>query len=218
MDAVWLGAQLEAERSIESIARELGRHPSTVAYWVNKHGLSSAHAARHAARGGLTREQLEPLVDAGRSVRAIADELGVSCTTVRHWLRKHGLSTERTLPAGADRPSEVLRTCPTHGRTVYVRYGTGDSYRCLACRRERVVARRRRVKEILVAEAGGCCQICGYDRYAGALQFHHVDPATKSFGLGLRGVARSLGRCRAEAAKVHPALRKLPRRGRGGRG
>jgi hypothetical protein len=42
------------------------------------------------------------------------------------------------------------------------------------------------VKEILVAEAGGSCLICGYDRYAGALQFHHLDPATKSFGLGLR--------------------------------
>jgi transposase-like protein len=57
MEAEWLAAQLEGGRSIESIARETGRAPSTVAYWVNKHGLTSAHAPRHASRDGLTREQ-----------------------------------------------------------------------------------------------------------------------------------------------------------------
>jgi hypothetical protein len=57
------------------------------------------------------------------------------------------------------------------------------------------------VKALLIEEAGGCCLLCGYDRYPGALQFHHLDPNEKSFGLGLRGVARSLERCREEARK-----------------
>ena len=52
MDAHWLASQLGSGRSIESIAREVGRSPSAVAYWVTKHGLTSAHAPRHAARGG----------------------------------------------------------------------------------------------------------------------------------------------------------------------
>jgi hypothetical protein len=60
---------------------------------------------------------------------------------------------------------------------------------------------RRRVKQTLVAEAGGRCILCGYDRCVRALEFHHVDPATKRFGVALRGVARSLERARAEAAK-----------------
>ena len=51
MDRDWLEAQLAAGRSIESIAREVGKHPSTVGYWVKKHGLRSQHAAKHAARG-----------------------------------------------------------------------------------------------------------------------------------------------------------------------
>jgi transposase-like protein len=62
MDRAWLEAQLAAGRSIESIAREVGKHPSTVGYWVKKYGLRSQHAERHAARGGLARETLEPLV------------------------------------------------------------------------------------------------------------------------------------------------------------
>ena len=45
---------------------------------------------------------------------------------------------------------------------------------------ERVAAYRRRVKEILVEEAGGRCPLCGYDIYTGALQFHHLDPALRS--------------------------------------
>ena len=45
MDRATLETQLAEGRSIESIARETGRAASTVAYWVNKHGLMSQHAA-----------------------------------------------------------------------------------------------------------------------------------------------------------------------------
>jgi transposase-like protein len=199
MERPWLEAELAAGRSIESLAREVGIAPSTVAYWANKHGLVSAHAARHAARGAIERAALTALVDAGLSTRAIAAELGRSQATVRHWLSRHGLATERV--AVPPDVMQIERTCRRHGRTSFVRYSAGDSFRCELCRKERVVARRRRVKAILVEEAGGRCRLCGYDRYAGALQFHHVDPAVKSFGLARQGVARSLVRSRAEAAK-----------------
>jgi hypothetical protein len=53
----------------------------------------------------------------------------------------------------------------------------------------------------LVEEAGGSCRLCGYDRYAGALEFHHVDAAQKSFSLGHKGVTRSLALAREEARK-----------------
>ena len=44
MDKARLEQQLESGRSIEAIARDVDRDPSTVAYWVNKHGLVSAFA------------------------------------------------------------------------------------------------------------------------------------------------------------------------------
>jgi 5-methylcytosine-specific restriction endonuclease McrA len=74
-------------------------------------------------------------------------------------------------------------------------------YRCKKCRMQRVLDWRRRAKLRLIAEAGGCCQICGYDRYSGALHFHHVDPSRKEFGLARRGFTRSIEKMRAEAAK-----------------
>jgi 5-methylcytosine-specific restriction endonuclease McrA len=94
----------------------------------------------------------------------------------------------------------TMKVCRTHGHTEYVLEGRGY-YRCKECRKQRVMEWRRRAKRRLIAEAGGCCRLCGYDAYEGALHFHHLDPAQKEFGLSLRGVARSLDRMRAEAAK-----------------
>lgn len=207
MEEAWLRSRLESGRSIESIAREVGRDASTVSYWVHKHGLVSKHAERHAARGGIDRETLRELVGAGFSTRVIADQLGVSQATVRHWLSRHGLETARATRRRKLEASLVEQTdgdatgiCPRHGSTLFRRRSTGG-WRCLKCRAEAVVARRRAVKGILVADAGGACLLCGYSRAKEALQFHHRDPATKGFHIAHRGVARSIARARAEAEK-----------------
>jgi hypothetical protein len=75
------------------------------------------------------------------------------------------------------------------------------TYRCVLCAQERVAERRRRIKQILVEEAGGRCAECGFDRMPAALHFHHVDPTTKEFGLSARGLSRGLDRAREEARK-----------------
>jgi hypothetical protein len=69
---------------------------------------------------------------------------------------------------------------------------------------ESVARRRRRVKAILVADAGGSCCICGYDRYLGALEFHHLDPGKKRFQISWNGVTQALDLVRAEARKCAP--------------
>ena len=117
MDRSALAAKLASGQSIEAIAREHGRDSSTIAYWVTKeYGLVSVHAQKHAARGGIPREQLEDLVEAGLTVQRIAEELGRGATTVRYWLKKHGLMTRRAVasPPG-DRPAAIVRRCRTHG-------------------------------------------------------------------------------------------------------
>lgn len=81
------------------------------------------------------------------------------------------------------------------------RFGRTGSFRCPRCVSERVSRRRRRLKEILVAEAGGACVACGYDRYIGALQFHHLDRREKRFQLAGRGLTRALSTLRREAEK-----------------
>jgi hypothetical protein len=96
--------------------------------------------------------------------------------------------------------ARVALDCPHHGVTLFQLRAEGG-YRCLKCRSEAVTRRRRKVKRILVEEAGGACRLCGYDRCIAALEFHHRNPAEKKFSLSHRGVARSLAKARAEAAK-----------------
>jgi Homeodomain-like domain len=204
VDRGWLEEQLSAGRSIESIAREVNRDPSTVSYWVKKHGLTSTHAERHAARGGIERDVLAELVEQGLTTRQIAAEIDRSQATVRHWLREYGLKTLHARVPTEPPPHGavvVLRECPRHGTTNFVRRGDDKGWRCLRCRSEAVTRRRQKVKDILVREAGGRCALCGYDRHVGALEFHHLDPREKRFSLSQKGVARSLDRAREEASK-----------------
>ena len=51
MDRDSLKLFLDQGLSLEEIGRRVGRHPSTVGYWVKKHGLTAAHKDRHAAEG-----------------------------------------------------------------------------------------------------------------------------------------------------------------------
>jgi hypothetical protein len=212
MDRDQLAGWLEEGLSLEQIGERVERAPSTVAYWVEKHGLTPAHQTRHASRGAIPRETLQVLVDRHLSVREIAVELDRSYGTIRHWLRKYELQTTREVRMRATREARLRATldapdadrfpadCPIHGPTHFLIRNDGAS-RCERCRSEAVSKRRRHVKAVLVAEAGGCCAICGYSRCVAALEFHHVDPTQKSFHLSRAGVTRSIERARAEAQK-----------------
>jgi IS30 family transposase len=94
MDRAQLKAWLDAGLSLPQIGALTTRDPSTVGYWVQKHGLTANGQATYAPRGGLTREQLEPLVERGATLQQMADELERSTSTVRHWLKKYGLETK----------------------------------------------------------------------------------------------------------------------------
>ena len=192
--------------SLEEIGRRLGRHPSTVSYWLRKLNLAAAHADRFAPKGRIPKQQLELLARRGLTGAAISSATGRSPSTVRYWLERYGLETERMEARRRVRAARqagqlfVTRTCPRHGETRHRRQG-GGRYRCVRCNSQAVSRRRRTVKQILVREAGGCCTICGYDRYAGALQFHHREPTLKSFALSRKGVTRSIAEAREEARK-----------------
>ncbi|PIZ48257.1 hypothetical protein CO180_03375 [candidate division WWE3 bacterium CG_4_9_14_3_um_filter_41_6] len=55
----------------------------------------------------------------------------------------------------------------------------------------KVSERRKLLRKEAVYFLGGSCCICGYDKYIGALEFHHIDPNEKEFGLSSRGLTRS---------------------------
>ena len=195
--------------SLAEIGRRFGRHESTVACWVQRHGLEAVGREKHAAKGPLKREQLAPLVEAGVSIGEIAETLVRSKATVRYWLMRYGLRThgKRSQRAAQQARSAkraglvcVRMHCGRHGESEHYLDGRGY-YRCKQCRSDAVARRRRKVKAILVTEAGGCCCICGYDRSMRALHFQHLEPALKRHEINAKGVAVALDKLRAEACK-----------------
>jgi transposase len=206
MEKAFLEDCMAQGMSLEKIGEQLGKHPSTVGYWLKKHDLTAAGSDRFSPRGGIDRQVLEDAVEGGWTLSEMAEVVDRDISTVRYWLKQYDLK-----PTGGARRREtreakrlglrhIERHCEKHGVTRFVLENRG-SYRCRKCRGEDVSAWRRRAKRRLVEEAGGKCQICGYDRYMGALQFHHVDPSKKSFLLSMRGCTRSIAKLRAEAAK-----------------
>jgi hypothetical protein len=212
MDRDLLKGSLDDGLSLEQIGALVGRHPSTVSYWLRKHGLAALGRGKYSGRGGLREEHLRALVDSGATLQEMADALNRSISTIRYWLAQHGLKTEgrrgrrpriaRTTVEAAIRDGSrtLMAECDTHGLTTFVIEASGRA-RCRRCRMERVAEWRRRAKRQLVEEAGGCCRVCGYDSCMAALEFHHLDPGEKRFALSLRGVTKSIAELRREAAK-----------------
>jgi hypothetical protein len=52
---------------------------------------------------------------------------------------------------------------------------------CKPCTTEQTVERQQKFKRQCVEYKGGKCSRCEYDKYVGALEFHHLDPSEKDF-------------------------------------
>jgi hypothetical protein len=101
-----------------------------------------------------------------------------------------------------------MRSCKRHGVTKYF-MRTEGWYRCGKCASEAVIENRRRKKTKLVEKFGGKCTICGYNKYVGALDFHHTSPKTKKFALSVKGLSYSWSSILEEAKKVHISMQEL---------
>lgn len=77
----------------------------------------------------------------------------------------------------------VQKECQKHGITDWYLHRDKKTS-CLKCRKEAVQRLRLVRKEQAVAYKGGKCERCGYDKFIGALEFHHLNPTQKDFGIG----------------------------------
>ncbi len=94
----------------------------------------------------------------------------------------------------------TIKHCKKHGTTEFVLEGRGY-HRCKKCRTAAVTKNRQNRKDKLVKFFGGKCKLCGYDKCQQAMDFHHVDPKQKEFGIASFGVCRSWTRMLTEAKK-----------------
>jgi hypothetical protein len=136
----------------------------------------------------MIKEELENLISNGKSLNQISRETGKSLTTVRYWVKKHKLPFEsKNFSNQGSKNYGNSRVCPKcknecNISEFYNRRGkVGGSVYCKKCTTKQVVERTKKLKQQMVEYKGGCCQICGYNKYIGALDFHHLNPSEKDF-------------------------------------
>lgn len=102
-----------------------------------------------------------------------------------------------------------------------VDYNGKGKFCCKACRNKFFVTEnRRKMKQRAIEYKGGKCQCCGYNTSFWALDFHHLDPDKKDFGISKKGLCRSWDKvkqeidkcilvCRNCHSEIHHGIRKI---------
>jgi predicted transcriptional regulator len=129
----------------------------------------------------MNKKILNNLINQGFSTHKIANNLSMSQTNVVYWLKKFKLSTKKNTDE---------KKCPRCKNTKKItefydrRNKPGSSAYCKKCTNKQTTERHTAAKQKAVEYKGGKCVKCGYDKYIGALDFHHLNPDNKEFSLG----------------------------------
>ena len=76
-----------------------------------------------------------------------------------------------------------LKECKIHGMTEHSIRKDSGTLRCKKCIVDSVQKRRKELKLKAILYKGGKCERCNYSKCYDALDFHHLDPNTKEFGI-----------------------------------
>lgn len=101
-----------------------------------------------------------------------------------------------------------LITCKIHGKVSEVVMSHKKWPICRLCWNIERNNKQAKQKRRSVEYAGGCCQLCGYDTYDGALEFHHLDPSKKDFQVNMtlrtwKTIKEEIDKCILLCANCH---------------
>jgi len=115
----------------------------------------------------VDKETLEKYCKLNMTRVEIGAALGIERSTVGKYMLKYGLSNRR------------VHLCATCGNTDPSEFYGNQRITCKSC--HNIVKRdiQRANKLAGIEYLGGECVRCGYDKYQGALDFHHVDSSIK---------------------------------------
>ncbi len=157
----------------------------------------------------MEKSVLQNYIELNYSTRKIAEVTNVSQTNVRHWLKKHGLKT--TLKPFNEQ--EYICDCGEANPENF--YGRMKKT-CSKCHNLRTGKTGKNNRLFAVKTLGGKCMTCGYSKYTGSLDIHHLDPNIKDKNFDcLRGwckerilaeIEKCVLLCRNCHAEVHAGI------------
>ena len=129
----------------------------------------------------MEKELLKKLLSQEKTLSQISEITGKGKTTIRYWIAQHQL--ERTKNTNCEVCQALLTGKQRNFCSVKCRMKTTNfKHQVYTCQQARGLERKKQLIEI----AGGECCDCGYKKNISALEFHHLNPKEKSFGIDLR--------------------------------
>ncbi len=78
--------------------------------------------------------------------------------------------------------SEIGKPCPICEKTFFPKNASSNQRQvCYDCLPDGEILTRGKILNFIRQKQGGKCVVCGYDKYLGALHFHHLNPNEKDF-------------------------------------
>ena len=135
----------------------------------------------------MNKEQLIDLyINQDLSQRDIGKKLNKSQTSIRYYLVKYKIKKNESNIEKVDRIGEKI--CPNCNilkskSEYYFQSGKHprQGYWCKKCINQNAIDRLRKYKQEALDYKGGKCEICGYNKFNGALEFHHKNKNEKDF-------------------------------------
>jgi hypothetical protein len=93
------------------------------------------------------------------------------------------------------------KTCKWHTCTEPVERSSADFCNKKCKNKYFVDKRRKKIKQMAIEYKGGKCICCDYSGCAAAMDFHHLDPSQKEFGIAASGHCRAWERVKVELDK-----------------
>ena len=144
----------------------------------------------------MDKSTLETYISQGLSLGQISKATNKSKTSIRHWLKKFDLKTVNKSFKEQPRTRSIVlingiqfKTCPKckESKTLNDNFYTsknGDIHGwCKPCNNKTTYQKQLDRKIECVNYKGGKCIVCGYNRYIGSLDFHHLNPEEKEFNI-----------------------------------
>jgi hypothetical protein len=129
----------------------------------------------------MEKELLKELLQKKHTVVSISKIVNKSASTVQYWIKKYDLKDVKNTHC------EVCQILLTGNQRNYCSVKcriktTNSKHQAYTCQQTRGLERKKQLIEIA---GGGCCD-CGYKKNISALEFHHLNPKEKTFGIDLR--------------------------------
>lgn len=149
----------------------------------------------------------------GKTYNEISDILGISKSTIHYHCKKLGINGYN-ISNDTDKINEIKKLCETHtikevSNITNVSISTVKRYKNKNTKLtdseirnnkiKSVIDWRKRAKDKLIEYKGGECVICGYNKCSRSMDFHHLDPNKKDFGIS--GSTKSISKLKKEVDK-----------------